>query len=128
MDHYCHQIQLYKLKIRNRLWNTGAVTQQLLQNSSLRKIKAIWSIVCFLGGYVHLFCLQKMKYSSYYIITCNCYCLSLNPFFISCEIYFIYIFCKNLQKTVKKTHRFHVLVAYINMCLRDQINMRHHAN
>ena len=56
---------------------------------------------------------ELMKCSSYYIITCNCYCLRLNPFFISCEIYFIYIFCENFQKTVKKTHRFHVFVAYI---------------
>ena len=28
----------YKLKITNRLWNTGAVTQELLQNSTLGKI------------------------------------------------------------------------------------------
>ena len=28
----------YKLKIRNRLWNAGAVTQESLQNSSLGKI------------------------------------------------------------------------------------------
>ena len=28
----------YKLKIRNRLWNTAAVTQETLQNSSLGKI------------------------------------------------------------------------------------------
>ena len=28
----------YKLTTRNRLWNTGAVTQESLQNSSLGKI------------------------------------------------------------------------------------------
>ena len=65
-----------------------------------------------------------MKCSSYHIITCNCYCLRLNPFFISCEIYFIYIFCENFQKNVKKNHRFHVFVAYINRYLRDQFNKR----
>ena len=33
------------------------------------------------------------------------------------------------RKTVKKnTNRFHVFVAYINACLRDQFNMRHRAN
>ena len=38
--------------------------------------------------------------------------------------YFIYIFYENFQKNVKKTHRFHVFVAYINRCLRDQFNKR----
>ena len=61
-----------------------------------------------------------MKCSSYYIITCNCYCLRLNPFFITCEIYFIYIFYENFEKNVKKTHRFHVFVAYINRCLNKR--------
>ena len=44
-------------------------------------------------------------------------------------IYFYKIFRKNFPKTVKKKpHRFHVFVAYMNACLRDQFNMRHRAN
>ena len=57
----------YKLKIRNRLWNTGAVTQESLQNSSLRKISVsfiveekwkLYKVLFVFSGYVHLFCLQ----------------------------------------------------------------------
>ena len=34
----------YKLKIRNRLWNTGAITQESLQNSSLGKISVSFRV------------------------------------------------------------------------------------
>ena len=34
----------YKLKIRNQLWNTAAVTQESLQNSSLRKISVSFRV------------------------------------------------------------------------------------
>ena len=114
----------------------SSVTQESLQSSSLRKIsvslrvKEKWKLYKALfvfSGYVHLFCLQVSLWNTqvnYYIITCNCYCLRLNPFFITCEIYFIYIFYENFQKNVKKPHRFHVFVAYINRCLRDQFNKR----
>ena len=34
----------YKLITRNRLWNTGAVTQESLQNSSLGKISVSFRV------------------------------------------------------------------------------------
>ena len=33
-----------KLKVRNRLWNTGAVTQESLQNSSLGKVSVSFRV------------------------------------------------------------------------------------
>ena len=99
----------YKLITRNRLWNTGAVTQESLQNSSLGKslylleLKKNKSIVRFFGVCAFVLSASElMKCSSYYIITCNCYCLRLNPFFISCGIYILYIFPRKLSKNCKK--------------------------
>ena len=41
---------------------------------------------------MHLFCLQLSLWNAQvimcYTITCNCCCLELNPFFISCRIFF----------------------------------------
>ena len=54
----------YRLITRNRLWSTGAVTQEYFQNSSLGKIfvslelKKNKSTVRFFGVCVHSFCLQ----------------------------------------------------------------------
>ena len=48
--------------------------------------------------------------------------------FIFCFLYnncYIFFHKKNFEKLLKKPHRFHVFVAYINACLRDQFNMRH---
>ena len=44
---------------------------------------------------------ELMKCWSYYIITCNCYCLRHNPFFILVEYLFYIFFRANFQKTVK---------------------------
>ena len=48
------------------------------------------------------------------------------------EYFYIYIyifFSRKLSENSKtNTHKFHVFVAYINACLRDQFNMRHRAN
>ena len=65
----------YKLITRNRLWNTGAVTQESLQNSSVRKISVSFrvkenkSTVCFLGvcAFV-LSATELMKCSSDYVV------------------------------------------------------------
>ena len=65
----------YKLITRNRLWNTGAVTQESLQNSSLGKIsvslelKKNKSAVRFFGvcAFV-LSATELMKCSSDYVV------------------------------------------------------------
>ena len=110
----------YKLIIRNRLWNTVAVTQESFQNSRLGKISVSFRVkekykYCSLfGGAFVLSASELMKCSWQYIMTCNCCCLRLNPFFISrrkfVNLYFPRKLSKNCKK--KKTHRFHVFVAY----------------
>ena len=65
----------YKLITRNRLWNTGAVTQESLQNSSLAKslylleLKKNKSIVRFFGvcAFV-LSATELMKCSNDYVV------------------------------------------------------------
>ena len=55
----------YKLITRNRLWSTGAVTQESLQNSSLGKIKVLF----VLGGVALAFSASElMKCSSDYAV------------------------------------------------------------
>ena len=99
----------YKLITRNRLWNTGAVTQESLQNSSLGKslylleLKKNKSTVRFFGvcAFV-LSATELMKCSSDYVLHNHlyCCCLKLNPFFISYRI-FLYIFPRKLSKNCK---------------------------
>ena len=64
----------YKLITRNRLWNTGAVTQESLQNSSLGKISVSFRVrekckyYLFFGGALVLSASELMKCSSDYAV------------------------------------------------------------
>ena len=95
---------------RNRLWNTGAVTQESLQNSSLEKslyllleLKKIKVLFVF-SEYVHSFCLQLSLWNAQVIMCCIITCIVAvsNSILSSFPIeYFYTFFLENFRKTVK---------------------------
>ena len=98
MYHYC--LQEYELIIRNRLWNTGAVTQESLQTSSLGisvsfKVKEKQKYCSFVPC---LFFRDAFVLSASELMKCNCCCLKRNPFFISFRIFFKYFSTKTFEK------------------------------
>ena len=91
----CSRLLLLKSGFKIEGYEKSLHLLQLRKNKSIVRFFGVCAFV--------LSASELMKCSSYYIITCSCYCLRLNPFFISCGTYFLYIFQRKLSKNGKKT-------------------------
>ena len=100
MNHCCHQIWIKNKKsiVEHRSCYSRVASKQQF----LLELKKDKSIVRFFGVCAFVLSSSELMKCSSYIITCNCYCLRPNPFFISRGIYILYIFPRKLSKNCKK--------------------------